>query len=157
LEALVQSIDSRWRVAEVQAVEDIIEGTHVEERSMAAIGVWGTGLALLLMGFGIYGMVGADVAMRQREFAIRAALGSSPLRLLMVVVRSTACVLALGIACGVLVALIVVPSSGAAMVVSSEGVVVACAIALTLGAGVAGVILPLCRVLRMRGDSLLRV
>ncbi|MEW9572160.1 ABC transporter permease [Rhodanobacter sp. Si-c] len=60
-----------------------------------------SGLALLLAGVGMYAVMAVAVAAREREFGVRAALGASPRRLLLLVLRGGLLQIVLGLAAGV--------------------------------------------------------
>jgi predicted permease len=61
-------------------------------------------IALLVAGVGLYGVLAFEVAQRQREFGIRAALGASPLRVLLPIVRFAWPVVTGGVLAGAIVA-----------------------------------------------------
>ena len=58
-------------------------------------------LGLLLSGIGIYGLVAWNVAQRTREIGVRMALGATRLRVLALVMRQVAVLLAVGVLTGV--------------------------------------------------------
>jgi putative ABC transport system permease protein len=58
------------------------------------------GLAVLLAGLGVYGVLSAAVASRSRELGIKAALGAHPRRLLSQVLREGLTIAAIAIAAG---------------------------------------------------------
>jgi putative ABC transport system permease protein len=60
-----------------------------------------TGIALLLGAIGVYGVISQFVARRNREWSIRVALGLSPARVVSLVVRHGAALVAMGIAVGI--------------------------------------------------------
>lgn len=105
-----------YRAAVKQAVADVAPSQPISHvRSMAwivhdtttdtqfnlmLIGLLG-GLALLLAGVGMYAVMAVAVAAREREFGVRAALGASPRRLLLVVLSGGLLQIVLGLVAGV--------------------------------------------------------
>jgi len=75
---------------------------------------------LLFSAAGVYALMSFTVAQRRREIGIRAALGASSLGLLRSAFSRVAVQVAMGVALGALVALVIAPASDA-----SEGVVLA--------------------------------
>ncbi|HEX8776840.1 MAG TPA: FtsX-like permease family protein, partial [Rhodanobacter sp.] len=78
-------------------VHDITTDT---EFNLMLVGLLG-GLALLLAGVGMCAVMAVAVAAREREFGVRAALGASPRRLLVLVLRGGLLQIVLGLAAGV--------------------------------------------------------
>ncbi|MFK2877557.1 ABC transporter permease [Rhodanobacter hydrolyticus] len=78
-------------------VRDITRDTKFD---LMLVGLLG-GLALLLAGVGMYAVMAVAVAAREREFGVRAALGASPRRLLLLVLRGGLLQIVLGLAAGV--------------------------------------------------------
>jgi predicted permease len=70
------------------------------ERLLAQLSGFFAGLALLLSGIGIYGMVAWNVAQRTREIGVRMALGATRMRVFAMVMRQVAVLLTLGVAAG---------------------------------------------------------
>jgi putative ABC transport system permease protein len=77
-------------------VHDITTDT---EFNLMLVGLLGA-LALLLAGVGMYAVMAVAVAAREREFGVRAALGASPRRLLLLVLRGGLLQIALGLGAG---------------------------------------------------------
>ena len=65
------------------------------------------GLALLLAGIGVYGIGSYSVAARRRELAIRMSVGADPARLRIWVFRSTMKLIAVGLAIGSVMAVVI--------------------------------------------------
>lgn len=85
----------------VLTMEGVVRDTTADLRiNLLLIGIFAA-LALLLAASGLYSVMAVSVAARQREFAVRLALGSSPARLLKLVLRAGLTQVALGLLCGV--------------------------------------------------------
>jgi putative ABC transport system permease protein len=85
--ALVTAIDSNVPVYRVRTLEDAIRQSIQQPRFNALLlGLFG-GVALLLTGVGLYGVLGYVVAMRTREIVIRMALGARRADILGMIVR----------------------------------------------------------------------
>jgi predicted permease len=78
----------------------------VQERSMAALSGFFGLVALLLATVGCYGVTAYLVARRRKEFGIRLALGARPVQILSMVVRDSVRLLAVGLAAGGALALL---------------------------------------------------
>jgi ABC-type antimicrobial peptide transport system, permease component len=88
-------------ISHVQSMAYIVHDTTTDtEFDLMLVGLLG-GLALLLAGVGMYAVMAVAVAAREREFGVRAALGASPRRLLLLVLRGGLLQIVLGLAAGV--------------------------------------------------------
>lgn len=84
----------------VRSMAWVVHDTTTDtEFNLMLVGLLG-GLALLLAGVGMYAVMAVAVAAREREFGVRAALGASPRRLLLVL-RGGLLQIVLGLAAGV--------------------------------------------------------
>jgi predicted permease len=95
-------IDPGIGVARIKTVEAQFDDVLRRERLLAALGSAFGGLALLLLGIGMYGMLDAMVVRRTPEIGIRMALGADRGQLVWMVSRETLTVLGIGIGLGVL-------------------------------------------------------
>lgn len=74
--AVVNRIDSTVPVSDVATMEQLIANTLSRDRVLALLSSAFAGLAALLCGLGLFGMMAFHVATRQREMGIRLALGA---------------------------------------------------------------------------------
>ena len=80
--------------------DQLVDATHTQERLIAMLSVFFGGLALLLAGIGLYGIVAHAVRARQTEIGLRMALGAAPSSIVRVVFRRVSVLLAAGVAFG---------------------------------------------------------
>jgi hypothetical protein len=89
----------------IRTLATIVEGALVRERLLALISVVFAGLAALLAAIGLYGVVAYSVSRRAQEIGVRMALGALPGGIQMLVLRESLTLVAVGIGCGLPVAL----------------------------------------------------
>jgi predicted permease len=94
-----------FRVANIRTQQEIVDAHSVRERLLAMLAVFFAGVALVLAGVGLFGVLDHSVLQKRREIGIRMALGARPWN---VVRRVTGDVMKLvlagvvvGIVCGV--------------------------------------------------------
>jgi putative ABC transport system permease protein len=66
-----------FRVTNVRTQQELIDAQTIRERLLALLASFFAGVALLLAGIGLYGVLSYSVLQREREFGIRIAVGAS--------------------------------------------------------------------------------
>jgi putative ABC transport system permease protein len=100
IEQAIWKVNGNQAVANIETLEEIKAESVTPARLRTALLAIFAGIALLLAGVGIYGVVAYSVAQRMREMAIRLAVGASPGDLLRLVIGRTMMVVAVGLAVG---------------------------------------------------------
>ena len=94
--AVVNRIDTTTPVSDVNTMERLIDGMLSRDRILAQLSSAFAGLAALLCGLGLFGMMNFHAATRQRELGIRLALGAERRSIQWIVVREAAFVILAG-------------------------------------------------------------
>jgi len=85
----------------LQSMTEQIQGTLLRERLMAALSAGFAALAVVLAAVGLYGLMAYGVARRRNEIGVRVALGATRGRVVLMIVRETAILVAAGVAAGI--------------------------------------------------------
>src|SRR6185436_15644692 len=85
---------------EFQPLQQSVRDFTVQERVTAMLSGFFGGLALLLAGLGLYGVMSYAVSRRRTEIGIRMALGAGPASAVKLVLVRVAVLVGLGVACG---------------------------------------------------------
>ena len=102
---LVSSIDKDIPVTQVRTMKDLMFGELSQPRfAMVLLGTF-AGLAIVLTIVGLYGVMMYSVSRRTREIGVRMALGAQRSMVLIMVLRSAATLLAIGIVIGMVATL----------------------------------------------------
>ena len=114
--AELRALDAEQPISELKPMVEVIR-----QKAMPwdyAAGLLGTlaGLALLLGAVGIYGVMAYSVSQRLRELGIRLALGASPRDVVRLVVREGMLPALIGLACGLIAAVLIAPALGGILV-----------------------------------------
>jgi len=97
----VQSVDRKLPVFNVKTMEERLDDTLARPKFYTTAVMFFGGLALLLVVIGVYGVVSYAVVQRTREMGIRLALGMTPGRLRVGVLRQGLITVAVGVVPGV--------------------------------------------------------
>lgn len=102
-----QTVDSMGHeyVAKTHMIVETIDRSILRERIFAILSVFFGGLALLLAGIGLYGLMAYNVTRRTQEIGVRMALGAARREVLSMVLRETLGLTSIGIALGLAFAL----------------------------------------------------
>jgi predicted permease len=105
VERAVWALDRDLPVEDVASMQQVVERAVWQPRSSTKLLAGFAGLALLLAGIGIYGVVSYGVSQRRHEFGIRMALGARPANVLRSVVGEGAVLAGAGTVLGLIGAL----------------------------------------------------
>jgi putative ABC transport system permease protein len=106
----VSAFDPDQALSDLQPLEKLAPADVAPDRLRSLLLSAFAAIALVLAALGLYGVVANAVAQRTREIGIRVALGASRVNVGMLVMRQTMSVVAVGLAAGVGLALIVSPT-----------------------------------------------
>ena len=101
---VIHRIDAQQPVSDVRMLSNVVEGQTADRRAQLRILVALAGLALLLTGIGIYGLLAFMVTQRSREIGVRLALGAEPGRVARMIVGDAARLALIGGVPGVIAA-----------------------------------------------------
>lgn len=120
IRSTVASIDPQLPVASLVAMEQTIDENVFLDRMVAIFSAGFAVLATLVAAIGLYGVLAYNVAQRQHELGVRLALGATPSRLRDMVLGHVGRMALVGIALG-LVAAVVVGRAAAALLFGLSG------------------------------------
>jgi hypothetical protein len=97
----ITAMDSIFAVRLMMTGPEIVAKRLARPRALAVVFSGLAGTALLLAAIGLFGVLSAYVRERRREMAVRSPLGATPTQLRSLVLTQTIGVAAIGLACGV--------------------------------------------------------
>jgi putative ABC transport system permease protein len=100
MRSAMRSIDPVLSIAGLRTMDDQIEESITNERMIGALALAFGGLATLLAGVGVYGVLAYTTTQRTREIGIRIALGSTRLAISLLVVKEMLRLGAIGVLVG---------------------------------------------------------
>jgi ABC-type antimicrobial peptide transport system permease subunit len=97
-----QTVDSLAHeyVAKTHMIVETIDRSILRERIFAILSEFFGGLALLLAGIGLYGLMAYNVTRRTQEIGVRMALGAARSDVLLMILRETLGMTSIGVALG---------------------------------------------------------
>jgi ABC-type antimicrobial peptide transport system permease subunit len=101
LRQTVSQAQSGIRVSNLRTQDELIRMQTVRERLVATLAVFFAGVALLLAGIGLYGVLNYSVLQRRREIGIRMAIGAQRSNIAWMVSANIAIMIATGAVAGV--------------------------------------------------------
>jgi putative ABC transport system permease protein len=157
--AIVQRADAEVPLSDIQTLEQLVDGDLASRvTQVRVLGVF-TGVALVLGGIGIYGLLALAVSARVREIGIRMALGARRADVVAMVARRSLSLAAVGVGAGIVLAYI----SGRWLqsllvgVSPADGVTFAVAVTLAAATAIAGSLRPALRAARIDPVSVIRL
>lgn len=155
---IIHNADPDQPISDVQMLSDVVEGeTAPRGTQLRVIGVF-AGIAILLAGIGIHGLLSYAVSQRTQEFGVRIALGAQSSEILKMVLRDGVILAATGIVVGALLAFAAGKTMEALLagVKPADPITFLIAIALALIMTIAGSLLPARRAVRVDPTTALR-
>jgi putative ABC transport system permease protein len=139
IEEAVRSVDPLQPITRIATMDNVVARSTAQRLGATMFVSFGM-LALLLAGAGIYGVLAVAVTARTREIGVRAALGATPRRISVLVLRQAGALVLTGVVLGAAVALAlarylqsllfrVQPSDPVALVIAGLGVAAAALLA----------------------------
>jgi|CXWL01.1.fsa_nt_gi predicted permease len=101
---VVTRLDRTVPVLRARTLREHVGQAMAQEKVTASLLSAFGALALVLAGIGLYGVIGYTTQIRGREFGVRLALGASPRALLFLVLGQGACLAAVGVTLGLIIA-----------------------------------------------------
>ena len=102
----VRSLDPNLPLENPMAQQAVFEQSYSQQRMFSRLSAFFGLLAALLVAIGLYGTLAYRLARRTSEIGVRMALGARPSQVLRLLIAENLLVTALGLACGLLIALV---------------------------------------------------
>ncbi|MGC2398733.1 MAG: ABC transporter permease [Acidobacteriaceae bacterium] len=155
---IVRTSDSELPITNIRTMEEVIAGQTESRTIQMRVLVVFTGVAVLLAGLGIYGLLAFTVSMRQQEFGIRVALGADQKHIFKIVLAQGGRLALAGLAPGLVLAYIAAKliQSLLAGVQPADALTFSFAAALCLVTALLGTLLPALRAVRTDPTVIMR-
>jgi predicted permease len=101
---IIHKEDPEQPVSDVRTMADVVAGETESRTIQMRVLIVFTGVAILLAGLGIYGLLAFTVSLRQQEFGIRIALGAAQSDIFVMVLRQGAYLAGIGLLPGLALA-----------------------------------------------------
>jgi predicted permease len=96
----IMEVDANAPVTSIRTARERLDPLTAQDRAIARLALAFGLVALALAAIGLYGVLSYGVARRTSEIAVRIALGARPARVIAMILRETAGVVALGVVAG---------------------------------------------------------
>ena len=96
----IMEVDANAPLTSIRTARERLALLTAQDRAIARLALAFGGVALTLAAIGLYGVLSYGVARRTSEIAVRIALGARPSRVIAMIVRETAGVVAIGVLAG---------------------------------------------------------
>jgi predicted permease len=103
---IIHAADPEQPISDIRTMEDVVAGETESRTIQMRVLVVFTGVAIVLAGLGLYGLLAFTVSMRQQEFGIRIALGAGQGDIFTMVLRQGALLAVAGLLPGLALAYI---------------------------------------------------
>ena len=102
----IAGVDPKIPILDLSTADQLIDDTLGEEHLVASLSTVFGGLALILAGMGLYGVMSYRTVRRTSEIGIRMALGAGRGSVMAMILGETGVVVGFGVAIGILIALL---------------------------------------------------
>jgi putative ABC transport system permease protein len=151
LRAEVRTLDPSLPVASIRTMEEVVAASVAQPRLLASLVAAFAAIALVLATVGIYGVIAYLVGRRKQEFGIRMALGAGSARVVRMVLREGAWMVATGLLVGAGASLLLSRAASGALygVVAADVATLVSVSALLAGVARLAIIVPARRATRV--------
>jgi putative ABC transport system permease protein len=158
IRGIIGRADSSIPISDVRPLAEVVAAETAPRRVQARVLGAFAGIAVLLAGIGIHGLLAFTVSHRLREIGVRIAMGAQPRDILRMILRQGAILAGMGVGLGVIVAY----AAGRAMqallagVSPADGATFAAAVLLSGAMALLGSLLPALRAVRVDPMTVIR-
>jgi ABC-type antimicrobial peptide transport system permease subunit len=155
---IVRAVDPEQPISDVRTMEAVLAGETATRRAQLQVLAAFAGVAVLLSGIGIYGLLAYTVSQRSQEIGVRLALGADGSRVGRMIFADGMRLALIGLVPGVLAAYAAGRGMGALLfgVAPGDPATFATAVGVTLVVALAGSIVPAIRAVRVSPITVLR-